>query len=235
MDSHKAEEGDPLEDLLRSCSSITDKALSCRTFTSQKTGFGADDSVQALIREEQAIARWLDRQTLEHRSRVHHQATRTTLSRSALQRRLLDESVQMQQEHTLLSRMLQSRVAIQTSFASEPTDSTYLRQQALQSRNAQVAVALPLSRTLDDLRRNVRQVSEECRKLQRDNRDVLKSIEHVEEDASHGTKSIVPAETKRLCDESLVLKRALADLLSGSKLDWYTDKRLSEIMLLLDE
>jgi hypothetical protein len=27
---------------------------------------------------------------------------------------------------------------------------------------------------------------------------------------------------------------ALADLLAGSKLDWYADKRLSEIMLLLD-
>jgi hypothetical protein len=63
----------------------------------------------------------------------------------------------------------------------------------------------------------------------------LKSIEHVEEDASPSTKGIVPVETKRLCDENLVLKRALADLLAGSKLDWYADKRLSEIMLLLDE
>lgn len=232
--SHKAEE-DPLEDLLRSCASITDKALSCRTFTNQKAGFGADDSVQALIREEQEIARWLDRQTLEFRALVHHQPTRTTLSRSALQRRLLDESAQMQQEHTLLSRMLQSRVALQMSFASEQTNSTYLRQQALQSRNAQVAVALPMLRTLDDLRRNVRQVSEECRKLQQSNRDVLNSIEHVEEDASTGTKFVVPVETKRLCDENLVLKRALADLLAGSKLDWYADKRLSDIMLLLDE
>jgi hypothetical protein len=234
MDSHKAE-GDPLEDLLRSCASITDKALSYRTFTSQNTCFRADESIQALIREEQEIARWLDRQTLEYRSRVHHQPTRTTLSRSALQRRLLDESVQMQQEHTLLSRMLQSRVALQTSFASEPTDSTYLRQQALQSRNAQVAVALPLSRTLDDLRQNVRQVSEECRKIQQDNRDILKSIEQVEEDATTGATGIVPVETKRLCDENLVLKRALADLLAGSKLDWYADKRLRDIMLQLDE
>jgi hypothetical protein len=234
MDSNSLE--DPLEDLLRSCASITDKALSCGTFTSQNTGSGADDSVEALIREEQEIARWLDRQTLEYRARAHHPPTRTTLSRSALQRRLLDESVQMQQEHTLLSHILQSRVALQTSFgSSEPTDSTYLRQQALQSRDAQVAIALPLSRTLDDLRRNVRQVSEECRKLQQDNRDVLKRIEQVEEDVSTGTKVIVPVETKRLCDENLVLKRALADLLAGSKLDWYADKRLRDIMLQLDE
>jgi hypothetical protein len=233
MDSNSQ---NPLEDLLRSCASITDKALSCRTFTSQNTGFRADDSVQALIREEQEIARWLDRQTLEYRARGHHPPTRTTLSRSALQRRLLDESVQMQQEHTLLSRMLQSRVALQTSFGSEPTDAAYLRQQALQSRNAQVAIALPLSRTLDDLRRNVRQVSEECRKLQQENRDVWKSIEQVEEDVSTGTKEgIAPVDTKRLCDEHLVLKRALVDLLAGSKLDWYADKRLRDIMLQLDE
>jgi hypothetical protein len=66
MDPHKAE-GDPLEDLLQSCASITDKALSYRTFTSQNTCFRADESIQALIREEQEIARWLDRQTLEYR------------------------------------------------------------------------------------------------------------------------------------------------------------------------
>jgi hypothetical protein len=32
----------------------------------------------------------------------------------------------------------------------------------------------------------------------------LESIEQVEEDATTGTPGIVPVETKRLCDESLV-------------------------------
>jgi hypothetical protein len=231
MDSDK-DGRDPLEDLLRSCASITDKALSCRTFTSQRSGFGADDSVQALIREEQEIARWLDRHILEYRARLL-QPTRTTASRSALQRRLLDESVRMQQEHTLLSRMLQSQVALQTSFVADPTEATYLRQQACKSRNAQVAVALTLSKTLDGLRQNVRDVSEQCRILQQDNRNACQSIEPVEEEET--PKDIVSEETKRLCDENLVLKRALADLVAGSKLDWYADERLREIMLQLDE
>jgi hypothetical protein len=88
------------QDLLRSCARSPTKLLSCRTFTSQKTS-GARLLVQALIREEQEIARWLDRQTLEYRSRVHHQSTRTTI-RSALQRRLLDES-RARSKSTLIS------------------------------------------------------------------------------------------------------------------------------------
>jgi hypothetical protein len=60
-----------------------------------------------------------------------------------------------------------------------------------------------------------------------------------QQNASTAMDSVDPglpaAETQRQTKENLILQRALADLLAGSRLDWYSDERLRQIMLRLDE
>lgn len=224
----------PLEDLMASCASITDRALSCRTLPSQRFG-SSDTSIKSLIREEQDVTRWMDRMILDYQARLH-KPTRTAASRSTytLQRRLLDESMRIQQEHTLLSRILSSKTARETSFPTNSNEITQLRQQAVQSRNSQVTLALSRSRMLDDLRQRVREASAECRELQLTNRQGFQTMQIDTGNASVPSSGAIPTSTRRLADENLLLSRALADLLVGSQLDWHADARLGMILQQLD-
>jgi len=255
----------PLEDLLLACTNITDQALSCRTLPSSQrlsTAFNDDNDksscIDASLHEEREISRWMNRQIIEYQTAAlaHHPTTTAVFSPSAasvstLQRQLVQASAQIQQEHALVSRIVQSQVALQTSFVTATavdniinplTEATrLLRQQAVQSRNAQVAIALAQSQTLDRVRRQVQEAAEYCRRQQDTNRHAYRKDMHAleQQNASTAMDSVDPglpaAETQRQTKENLILQRALADLLAGSRLDWYSDERLRQIMLRLDE
>jgi hypothetical protein len=148
----------PLEDLLLACTNITDQALSCRTLPSSQrlsTAFNDDNDksscIDASLHEEREISRWMNRQIIEYQTAAlaHHPTTTAVFSPSAasvstLQRQLVQASAQIQQEHALVSRIVQSQVALQTSFVTATavdniinplTEATrLLRQQAVHSR-----------------------------------------------------------------------------------------------------
>jgi hypothetical protein len=212
--------------------SITQTSLAYRTLSSVDDKNNESSSLRESAAMEKSLSGWLDRRILDYQARLHPGTTIATLTSKALQRAilqqqqdLLDASVRQQQELILLQRLICSRSAARTSFPGDGDDDKrlLLRQEALQSRNRQVTLALEQSRKLDDVRHNLRTTAEKCRLLQRENR-----TQHERREQQQNKEG--EPRTSRLSKENIVLKRAMADLLAGSDLDWYPDIRLRQIM-----
>jgi hypothetical protein len=206
--------------LLQSCSSITEKALACRTLASKRR---QADGIQT----ELELADWLDRHILDYRAATVVSRVPGTLQNPRQlrmqQQELFDESVRRQQEHLLLSRIEMS------SIANESLQSHNLRQQserilleeAIQSRDEQVQISLEKIDQLNHVSTQLYDATQESLKMQTQNRSLWEQIS--------GDKTRVEAETS-LATENRILKRVLQDILVGSELDWYADERLRDTM-----
>jgi hypothetical protein len=221
--------------------SITQTSLAYRTLSSVDVEINESSSLRESAVMEKSLSGWLDRRILDYQARLHPGTTieedSPTLTSKALQRAilqqqqdLLDASVRQQQELLLLQRLVCSRSAVRTSFPVDGDDDKrlLLRQEALQSRNRQVTLALEQSRKLDDLRHNRRTAAEKCRLLQQENRTLGNNLQHERREQQQNKEG--EPQTCRLLKENIVLKRAMTDLLAGSDLDWYPDIRLRQIM-----
>lgn len=210
--------------LLQSCSSITEKALACRTLASkQPEGDG--------IRREMELADWLDRHILDYRAvrvvSTPASALQNPRQLRVQQQELLDESVRRQQEHLLLSRIEMSSIANESlqSHNLRQQSERGLREEAIQSRDEQVQISLEKIDQLHHVSSQLYDATKESQKLQTQNRSLWQQIS--------ADKTGVEAETS-LATENRILKRVLQDILVGSDLDWYADERLRDTMLKLE-
>jgi hypothetical protein len=232
---HDAHAPPSLALLLQSCSSITEKVLSCRTLASKPP---AND----LIQTELELADWLNRQMLDHgaASRI---ASTTDIAgiTSALQQNprqlreqqqeLLDESVRQQQEQLLLSRIEMSPIAQECLHSSNDwsvrqQSERVLLQEAVLSRDQQVEASLDKMDQLRHVLSQLEDVIKESQESQTQNKRLWQEI-------SSDNKSGAVTETS-LATETRILKRVLQDIIIRSDLDWYADERLRDTMLKLE-
>jgi hypothetical protein len=223
--------------LLRTCASLTDKALSANILTAPDDV--SEDHIDADIERETAISRWLDRQLLEYESRLKtlrntgSTAFPAKSSRGVVQQQLVDASIRIQQEHMLLERIMRSRTARNVAFAKEPTPDDLLLQQAQQVCQRQVRRALEKSRELEQVQQDVMTATEDSRRMQTESRSCWESLVREGED----DVVISNPSTKESKDERQlrVLGRVLVDLVTSSNIDWYEDDKLQEIMQRLEQ
>jgi len=90
---------------------------------------------------------------------------------------------------------------------------------------------LEQSRTLEDLKDQVRHASAECRRLQGESRTLWQSMSSKTKGTDVNDKR---RESCHLREQNTILKRVMADMIAGSQLYWYNDERLREIMLRLE-
>jgi hypothetical protein len=173
------------------------------------------------------------------------------------QQELLDESVRKQQERLLLSRIEMSSMAQEYMFPQQQQESsthsntgqqkrnhkseTLLVQQVIQSRDEQVRLALNKIQQLDHVRAQLQEASNESRRVQQENRTLWQQQQQQQvsfnnsEDTSITQVPADEATTAAAIDtETRILKRALQDIIAGSELDWYADKRLRETIMKLE-
>mmetsp|Transcript_2771 Transcript_2771/g.4049 ORF Transcript_2771/g.4049 Transcript_2771/m.4049 type:complete len:131 (+) Transcript_2771:3-395(+) len=126
--------------------------------------------------------------------------------------------------------------------SSEEIDSNVqlLHKEVLTSRDKQVSLALEKLDRLDKLKFELQSASEECKKLQKKNRELWKEIHGAVDGKAHNApfSSDVEQEEEqspaRLALENLILRRALLDIIVGSGVDWYCDKRIWNTMIKLE-
>jgi len=230
--------------LLQSCSSITEKALSCRTLglISSKD----QHYTSSLIKKELELADWLDRNIVDCRAALARQNTDTTseeapptrLQLRLQQQELLDESVRQQQENLLVSRIEMASV-VQGIMFPPPTASrrserdeseSLLIQEAIQSRDEQVGISLDRIQQLNGIRSELQAATQESQRLQAQNSSLWQQVGA----ANNNNRSASTETITEQVAETRVLKRALQDIIAGGDLDWYADKRLRETMQKLE-
>lgn len=233
--------------LLESCSSITNNALSCRTLGLNSSTLSLDNTNASLIQKELELAEWLDRNIVDYRAALarrqasagtNETATPTRQQVHLQQQELLDESVRQQQERLLLSRIEMSSIVQDIIFPSQEQNrserdesETLLVQQVIKSRDEQVTVSLGKLEKLNHVRSQIQQVEEESQRLQNENRTLWQQL-----GVACSSNDEAPTETTQTgrATETRILKRALQDIIVGSDLDWYADKRLRETMMKLE-
>jgi hypothetical protein len=216
--------------LLQSCSSITEKVLSCRTLASKRPE-------NDLIQTELELADWLNRQILDYgaASRIASTAPNAVLQNPlqlrAQQQELLDESVRRQQEQLLLSRIEMSPIAQEclhscNDWSVRQPSERVLLQEAVLSRDEQVETSLDKMDQLRHLLSQLEDVIKESKELQTQNKCLWQEI-------SSDNNSGAVTETS-LATENRMLKRVLQDIIIGGDLNWYADERLRNTMLKLE-
>lgn len=229
-----------LESLLASCASITETALSyhSRTASASVNFAGADAAdnmdesmVDALIAHEHVIAKWLDRQIVDHKALLENDGNPKSSrnnhkTRIRHHQQLVNASARLQLEHTLLSRIQMSQTA-QAAF--ESNDSTI--GQAAKSRNAMVDATIRTFEQWGDVKRQIRTVDEECRRLQEENRKEWNVLNRKKSPPVEAVPAVDEDETSRIRQENKALQQLTIDLLAAGGLDWYNAERLRAIML----
>ena len=200
---------------------------------------------------------------------------------------IFDETVRVQQERLLISRMRMSAAAIYTTFpdaaprpgnakAKDPTGSiasershnpidldtkceamkmvpnreeeahaAQLRREGLRSRDQLVTSGLEKIGDIQQLRSRLENTNATCREWQQKNRDLWNTLTST---GGGGTSrnnlaSNVGVEDTGSSDEyretirreNDILKRALADAIASSGLDWFGDERLSNAFAMLED
>ena len=166
---------------------------------------------------------------------------------------LFDETVRAQQERLLLSRLRSAAAAVRTSFPviSKSTASTgdndpegeeifsrCLRREALRDRDSETVSALGKIKQVEILRAKLETTNAECRELQSKARNLWQRFNGVAPKAimTEGNDSLYESdESATLSKENVVLRRALAEAIATSGIDWYYDERLTKIMASLGE
>lgn len=171
-----------------------------------------------------------------------------------------DAAGRLDLERSLLARIVRSRQAASTLFGDggtaggTPSAAAAGQQQhhrraiirnLVKNRDDQVVRNLKLERELACLRNEVRKAKDECRHLQRSNRErwehlrtIKKESERLQKDRRHpngGDELANPIKSSD-DDEHAILKGVIVDLIvSVSGVDWYQDDRLRDIMVRLTD
>ena len=168
---------------------------------------------------------------------------------------LMDETTRQQQEQLLLHRLAMFQPAIDVAYYhdhdlrnktedneeySSERARTILIQEAVQCRNKEAKRVLETQRRLEDVKRQLTSESEKGQQLQRQNRALWKELQSAKaqqnKDMDNGSTNDNSNSEEQHClaTENLILKRALADLISGSGIGWYNDEQLRETFLQLE-
>eukprot|EP00563_Minutocellus_polymorphus_P008309 CAMPEP_0181022170 /NCGR_PEP_ID=MMETSP1070-20121207/1373_1 /TAXON_ID=265543 /ORGANISM="Minutocellus polymorphus, Strain NH13" /LENGTH=402 /DNA_ID=CAMNT_0023099097 /DNA_START=75 /DNA_END=1280 /DNA_ORIENTATION=- len=186
---------------------------------------------------------------------------------------IFDETVRVQQERLLISRMRMSAAAVYTAFPDtaprscdaesgvskgdqdindldekpkaiemvpnnneEEIHAAQLRREALRSRDELVGSGLLKIEDVQQLHSRLETTNADCREWQQKNRDLWNQL------TSHGADGICNAApsngvvggtdnsdkyTESIRQENVILKRALAEAIASSGIDWFGDQRLS--------
>jgi len=227
-----------LDDLLRSCASITSKALSYRPATSNHQHnhppISSSNDTEAIL-----DAKILNAQIHLRTSAAAAAEKRQHPDAAMVQQDLIDENLRLQQEHLLLHRLQLSR---QATTEIDPDWAT-LRTEAARARDRQVQVALQQHRDLDSLRSQVQSLELNCHQQRLENRALFQNLllAAVKTSSPGGADNVAVMETigedndkekSRLLlkQKNSVLGSLLKDLVAGSGLDWWSDERLQNIL-----
>lgn len=180
-------------------------------------------------------------------------ATKASLQEQRLLRsQLVEESLRQQREALLLSRVAMAQPAGKVAFAAQTKnisdedvasgnhqDQMTLVQETIQCRNRLVEKSLATQRQLDSVRKEYEVLSQEGARLKVSNQEAWKTLKMLHRGqgkctASSEEQATDAAATSRLAEETKVLKRALAEIISFSDLDWYSDQRIQNTLLKLE-
>ena len=186
---------------------------------------------------------------------------------------IFDETVRVQQERLLISRMRMSAAAVYTAFPDaaprschteegtgsardhdindldakpkamevipnreEEMHAAQLRREALRSRDELVGSGLQKSDAVHQLRSRLEATNADCREWQQKNRDLWNQLKFTSGDGGDvGGASNSDEYTETIRQESVILKRALAEAIASSGIDWFGDERLSRAFAMLED
>ena len=200
---------------------------------------------------------------------------------------IFDETVRVQQERLLISRMRMSAAAIYTAFpdaaprpgdakAKDPTGSiasershdridldtkseamkmvpnseeeahaAQLRREGLRSRDQLVTSGLDKIGDIQQLRSRLENTNATCREWQQKNRDLWNTLTSTDgggTSRNNLASNVGVEETgssdeyrKTIRRENDILKRALAEAIASSGIDWFGDERLSNAFAMLED
>ena len=186
---------------------------------------------------------------------------------------IFDETVRVQQERLLISRMRMSAAAVYTAFPDaaprschteegtgssrdhdindldakpkamevipnreEEMHAAQLRREALRSRDELVGSGLQKSEAVHQLRFRLEATNADCREWQQKNRDLWNQLKFTSGDGGDvGGASNSDEYTETIRQESVILKRALAEAIASSGIDWFGDERLSHAFAMLED
>eukprot|EP00978_Attheya_sp_CCMP212_P001031 scaffold2113_cov63-Attheya_sp.AAC.13 len=181
-----------------------------------------------------------------------HESSTTKQDIKRLKEDLFDGTVRVQQERLLISRIRMASAASGTVFSNDASNSSvepsimdeerFLRRQALESRDELVESAVGKLCSIDESRKKLTEASKEFRSLQDQNRKLWGQLSSstsnrvvAAENSSKKTDEPESSTTEELQKENVILKRALMDSIIGSGLDWYSDDRLRNTILKLED
>ena len=189
---------------------------------------------------------------------------------------IFDETVRVQQERLLISRMRMSAAAVYTAFPDaaprscheegtcngsardhdtndldakpkamemipnrkEEMHAAQLRREALRSRDELVGSGLQKSDAVQQLRSRLEATNADCREWQQKNRDLWNQLKFTSGDGGDGDvggASNSDEYTETIRQENIILKRALAEAIASSGIDWFGDERLSHAFAMLED
>ena len=187
---------------------------------------------------------------------------------------IFDETVRVQQERLLISRMRMSAAAVYTAFPDaaprscheegtcngsardhdtndldakpkamemipnrkEEMHAAQLRREALRSRDELVGSGLQKSDAVQQLRSRLEAVNADCREWQQKNRDLWNQLKFTSGDGGDVDGAGNSDEyTETIGQENIILKRALAEAIASSGIDWFGDERLSHAFAMLED
>ena len=242
--------------LLASCSSIRKRARSTKTISSsasaeskrRKQPTFCQTEYALEIQQEQKIADILEEKILDYKTRILRLKSSSTAKAATpqqqrmLRSQVMDEALRVQQERLLMERMTMAkpaRLALSNDDKQhQDEDHKILIKETVLCRNKMAQKVFDTQYQLDAVRSEMDKVTREGKTLQEKNSQALKNMkQQADSSQSQSSQHAVPGQTNerdRVADETLILKRVLAELIAGNGLDWYKDQRIQETFMKLE-
>lgn len=206
-----------IDDILKSCSSITKTALAAKTLGSKNQ---ETKNIDELIANEINIREWLKRQSIDliplSQGKAAKEAGTCRHKYKCLQEDLMDATLRQQQEDLLIKRL---RMA--TSYPANDLHQKCLVDEGLQAVYHLEQAAVEKRQKLASLLSQIYQAEEERQRIHEENQDKFQQL------YSKGGDTVTPQNTS----ETLTLKRVLQDIIVSSHVDIHHDKRLQEALI----
>lgn len=224
---------DVLFQLLTSCASITERALSLKTLV-------PFHDIDVAIEEQREISKWLDRQHLDYNNNnlqtpgssidmpLVTPNTRADLKK--LHADLLERTWDQHLQHLFIDRI---RMASSAQVAvGNGDDLATLTKEALQSRDALADLVTKRQYELIELRECLATVTRQLRIVQEENRSLWAKLRSDQAIATAANAQPCARDDAILAEQNRLLKYILTDLIVGTD-HLYTDERIAQTFLKL--
>jgi hypothetical protein len=227
--------GPGIDELIQSCASITNRALSYRPLLVVSSG-----KINKLKLPQQhqcydhgSISDVFGTERNTKKVNLTNYQKRTSQRNN--QQELLNECLRAQQEYLLLLRLKSSRGTAKI-FQEKNENKATIRSEALIARKNQVSRALEQSKALALYRQQIDELHLACQKARERNTDLFQElyrkkygsneIQHKKDPPSENGQKTIDDKLKR---ENDLLKAIIADLIAGCGLDWFQNKKIGQI------